>query len=309
MDLHFNKLVVDSRHAASGDASSFDITLLESLTLPPSAVCYCTDIAIAHLFPSMGSGPSLRNTFYWVERIGDASSSLDCLNRAELGEAKTYSAIGLAAEIQQKMNAASVLAGGYAVTYQDDSGTMLIACAQESNTVNSFWLVDDDLLSNASFQQLFNTVTTPALTPYTLNYNSPQSCMQLLGLGHRSSMNTSYTTLYLATLQNFLLISATTGAVDVRRTHSLCLHSPNLTNYKCIGPAGSRSILARVLVTSGYGSILHQQHSGHILDYTPCGGVTLQTIRFELRNTDNEPVDLRGGHCSFTLLFATAPLA
>ena len=133
--------------------------------------------------------------------------------------------------------------------------------------------------------------------------------MQLLGLGRRSSRNTSYATLYLATLQNFLLVSATTGAVDVRRTHSLCLHSPNLTNYKCIGPAGSRSILARVPVTSGYGNILHQQHSGHILDYTPCGGVTLQTIRFELRNTDNEPVDLRGGHCSFTLLFATAPLA
>ena len=43
------------------------------------------------------------------------------------------------------MNAASVLHGNYAVTYQEDSGTMLIARAQESDTVNSFWLVDDDL--------------------------------------------------------------------------------------------------------------------------------------------------------------------
>ena len=308
MDLPFTKLVVDSRHAASGDASNFDITLPESLTLPPNAVCYTTDIAIAHLFPSMGSGPSLRNTFYWVERIGDASSSSDYLNRAILDSAKTYSAISLAAEIQQKVNAASVLGGGYTVTYLEDSGTMLVNRAQESNTVNSFWLVDDDLISNANFQQLFSTVTTPSLTPYTLNYNAPQSCMQLLGLGRRSSMNTSYATLYLATLQAFLLTSASTGAVDVRRTHSLCLHSPTLTNYKCLGPAGSRSILARVPVTSGYGSILHQQHSGHILDYTPCGGVTLQTIRFELRNSDNEPVDLRGGHVSFTLLFAAAPL-
>ena len=85
--------------------------------------------------------------------------------------------------------------------------------------------------------------------------------------------------------------------------------APNLTNYKCVGPAGGRSILARVNVTSGYGSVLHQQHSGHILDYTPCGGVTLPTVRFfELRNADNEPVDLRGGHVSFTLLFAAAPL-
>ena len=97
MDLPFSKIVADSRHAASGDANSFDITLPESLTLPPTAVCYCTDITIPHLFASMGSGPSLRNTFYWVERVGDASSSLDYLNRAVLDEAKTYTAIGLAA--------------------------------------------------------------------------------------------------------------------------------------------------------------------------------------------------------------------
>ena len=60
----------------------------------------------------MGSGPSLRNTFCWVERIGDASTSLDYLNRAILDDAKTYTAIGLAAEIQQKVNTASVLGGG-----------------------------------------------------------------------------------------------------------------------------------------------------------------------------------------------------
>ena len=308
MDLPFSKIVVDSRHAVSGDASSFDIALPKSLTLPPNAVCYCTEITTPHLFPSMGSGPSVRNTFYWAERVGDTSSSLDYLNRALLDEAKTYTAIGLAAEIQQKMNAASVLGGGYTVTYQEDSGTMSIARPSEDTTVNSFWLVDDDLLRDTNFQQLFSTVTTPSLTPYTLNYAQPASCMQLLGLGRRSSMNTSYTTLYLATLQASLLTSVSTGAVDVRRTHSLCLHSPTLTNFKCLGPAGSRSILAKVPVTSSYGSILHQQHSGHLLDHTPCGGIALQTISFKLTNADNEPVNLRGGHILFCLLFATAPL-
>ena len=84
MELPFSKIIVDSRHAANGDASSFDISLPESITLPPNAVVYTTDISIAHLFASMGSVPSLRNTFYWVERIGDTSSSLDYLNRAIL---------------------------------------------------------------------------------------------------------------------------------------------------------------------------------------------------------------------------------
>ena len=125
------------------------------------------------------------------------------------------------------------------MTYQEDSGTMSVARTREADTANSFWLVDDDLLRDASPQQLFATVTTPNLTPYTLNYNAPQSCMQLLGLGRRSSRNTSYATLYLATLQDFLLTEFDTGAVDVRRTRSLCLHNPNLTNYKCIGLAGT----------------------------------------------------------------------
>ena len=92
--------------------------------------------------------------------------------------------------------------------------------------MNSFWLVDDDLLRGANFQQLVSTVTAPNLTPYTLNYAQPASCMQLLGLGRRSSMNTNYTTLYMTTLQASLLTLATNGAVDVKRTHSLCMHNP-----------------------------------------------------------------------------------
>ena len=308
MELPFTKIIVDSRHAANGDASAFDISLPESITLPPNAVVYTTDISIPHLFANMGSGQSLRNTFYYIERIGQVGTAIECLNRAILDSTQTSNANALAEELQTKMNAASILGSVYNVTYNEDAGTVSIALAQVSGTVNSFYPVDDDLLRNTSFQLLFNTLTTPALTPYTLDYNNTQSCMQLLGLGRRSSLNTNYGALLEATLQDSLLTTTTTGAVDIRRTHSLCLHSPTLTNYKCLGPAGSRSILARLNVTSGYGSILHQSHSGHLLDYTPCGGVTLQTIRFELRNADNEPVDLRGGHISFSLLFADSPL-
>ena len=65
MGLALTKIIVDSRHAASGDASNVDITLPESPTLPPNAVCYTTDIAVAHMFANMGSGTSLRNT-YWL---------------------------------------------------------------------------------------------------------------------------------------------------------------------------------------------------------------------------------------------------
>ena len=65
--------------------------------------------------------------------------------------------------------------------------------------------------------------------------------------------------------------------------------------------------MAKVPVNGDYGSALTYAHSGNILDNTPCGGVTLRTIEFDLRNSDGEPVDLRGGFVSFSLFFAAAP--
>ena len=93
MDLPFAKIIVDSRHAANGDASAFDIALPESITLPPNAVVYTTDISVAHLFVNMGSGQSLRNTFYWIERVGQAHVAKDSLNRSVLDASATRTAM------------------------------------------------------------------------------------------------------------------------------------------------------------------------------------------------------------------------
>ena len=125
--------------------------------------------------------------------------------------------------------------------------------------------------------------------------------MSLLGLGHKSSESTPLSTIL--ALGNVLGNGHNTGALDLRANHCIYLHSPTLTNYKVLGPAGRRSCLARVAVNSGYGSLLTHQHSGHVLDYIPCGGVTLRTLSFEPRHANNEVVDLRGGHVSFRLFF------
>ena len=139
------------------------------------------------------------------------------------------------------------------------------------------------------------------LEAYTPYYKL--SMAQLLGLGPRGSMNISFDQLQLLTAS--LGTTHFSGAVDTRRHHCIYLHSPTLTNFRVWGPSGSRSCIARVPVTSGYGSILAKEHSGHVLDSIPCGGVCLRTLQFDLRDAQNEPVDLRGGHISFSLIFAT----
>ena len=144
---------------------------------------------------------------------------------------------------------------------------------------------------------------------WTPGYRTPRSAMRYIGLGRRSTTNLSWAAQISVIQGNGLFTLEHSGAIDARRCASVYLHSTTLTNDKCLGPRGSRPILAKIPVNTGQGNVLVYQHNGHILDYTPCGGSTLQTVNFDLRSGVNKPIDLRGGFVSFTLLFGLAPIS
>ena len=160
---------------------------------------------------------------------------------------------------------------------------------------SSFALVDDGFLQDSDFQAAFETKTGLAQTPWVMDWRNPQSAMQYIGLGRGSTVNISWPDLQTVVGQLSLYPEQFSGAIDERKCHCIYLHSSNLTNYKRLGPAGSRSILAKIAMNYGHGGVLVHQHSGHVLDYTPCGGITTQTLSFDLRSGDNEPIDLRWG--------------
>ena len=300
MDLPFSKIIVDSRHADAGASSSFEISLPETLTLPHDAVAYVCDLQVTNTFSSTNKN---KNTFYWIEQgLGQNS-----LNRVVL-TTKSYTPESLATELQTRMNESSIFrpTPGYVVTFEEDLGALKILRASTAD--KTFILANDDLLqqlfSNNVLFQTYDDVN--GIQPWTMNYTNPKSAMSLLGLGARSSEN--ITLFDLLSLGNDLGNTHFTGALDLRANHCIYLHSPSLTNYKVLGPAGSRSCIARIAVNNGYGSILTHQHSGHPLDYIPCGGVTLRTLSFEVRNANNEVVEMRGGHVSFSIIFNATPL-
>ena len=138
MDVPFNKVIVDIRHAAQGTSTNFDISLPETLVLPPNAAVYVTDVVISNTMPSLGSGSgSLRHTFYFIERVG----GLTFLNRAQLDDAKLYTGISFAEEIQEKMNAASMSSGAdYSVAYNIDIGAIKFTAASNT-TFLSFMMI------------------------------------------------------------------------------------------------------------------------------------------------------------------------
>ena len=206
------------------------------------------------------------------------------------------------------MNAASILrpSPGYSVTFEEDLGSQNLAGITTRHNIPSgnWWFIATTLSPIVIFQTYddFNGIQN-----WTMNYRNPKSAMSRFGLGHWSSENVSLSTLVL--LNNNLGNDHNTGALDLRANHCIYLHSPNLTNYNVLGPSGSRCCLARIAVNNGYGSILTHQHSGHMMDYIPCGGVTLQTLSFELRNANNEVVGMRGGHVSFfSVYLSVSPL-
>ena len=220
-----------------------------------------------------------------------------------------YTGKVLADEIQTKMNSASIGGPGlYTVTYNFDVNAMVFERNPKDST-DSFIIVNDDLLADPRFHTALPFKTTASQIDWAPDFHNPSSAMNYLGFGKRSSQNIDFPGLTNMLAVSSLLYIEHSGAIDVRRTSAIYIHSSSLTNFRVLGPAGSRSILAKIPVNQHHGGVLYHQHSGHILDYTPCGGVILSQIAFDLRDSNNRPVDLRGGHVSFTLLFHPSPLA
>ena len=310
--LPFEKIIIDSRNASLGDATSFQVTLPETLHLPPDAVMYVTDCAISHSFRTVdGSGTvgSKNHHLYFLER-NYQSGDVTVLSRA-VPTSRSYTPYELATEIQTRMNEVSIfISTAYNVTYDTNKNLLNIALTYQHPlpafaTYPGFFIVNSDLLGDPSFQSFVN-----GRYSYSLNFGSPEDCCGLLGLARGSSANTHWPALQtlLSNTPPSLPTTVSTGSLDMRHRHVLYLHSNALSNLRIIGPAGSRSVIARIPVTSIYGGIILQQHSGHPLDCVPCGGRTLRTLDFQLKDSSGNLVDLYGGAVSFQLLFAPRPL-
>ena len=79
MDLPFNKIIVDSRHADAGTSESFEVSLPETLSLPQHAVCYVCDLQVTNSFPTVDVSI---NQFYWRENAVSANGTI--MNRVTL---------------------------------------------------------------------------------------------------------------------------------------------------------------------------------------------------------------------------------
>jgi len=97
--------------------------------------------------------------------------------------------------------------------------------------------------------------------------------------------------------------SHTSTFVDVRRCHSIYLHS-DFGNHNCVSPTGERNVLAKIPVSVGYGGVVQAQMSGSGHDYIEAGTHALNSVRLTLHDAAGRPLDLKGTSWSCTLIFA-----
>ena len=91
--------------------------------------------------------------------------------------------------------------------------------------------------------------------------------------------------------------------IDVRRVHNIYLHCPGFGAYQSYGCRGSRSILAKIPVLTGYGGLVHWQNSGSEHDCIDVGVSSLTSLKLELRDAEGIELDLQGTSWSCTLIF------
>jgi hypothetical protein len=327
--LQIRKIIVDSRTATVGTGSEFSIQLPETLNIPRGFGCYVTDVCVTHSFRTIHGGTSVgakNHYLYFLERLWypGGPSDYTVLNRATLTPG-AYQPTELATEIQTRMNAVSFFGAAYTVSYSSSLQTMSITLAFTGDatyaTYHGFQVLSTKILDDQTFRvygevrQLYNDngVAFPGSGPtaYDVDWSDVQDASGLLSLDADKTQGAAVSALMTQIANNGTAHSwpkaQATGAVDVRNVHVLYVHSNALSNFSTLGPAGSRTVLARIPVTSLTGGVLFKQHSGNAHDYTDISGKCLRVLDFSVRNSHNQLVDLHGGHLSFELVFAPVP--
>jgi hypothetical protein len=111
----------------------------------------------------------------------------------------------------------------------------------------------------------------------------------------------------LSKIVSFPQVSATShvsGFVDLRRVHSIFVHSPSFGNYNTVAPGGVRTVLCKIPVEVGYGGLVRWSTGGSSFDYIECGVRSLHLLRLELKDADGNLLELQGTSFSLTLLFS-----
>jgi hypothetical protein len=268
------RIFFDSRHRTPSSASSsdFSLELLESVEIPRESEVRLHDVSIPYSWRTVEQ--NLNDHIYLSQ---EPATGPETYHRLTL-PAGQYDGRALATAIGSLLNTVAPALWGnnpYVGKYNDQTGQLRITLA--NGAVGSFMLWPDlALRSNPNWRGF------DLQRPQSFNKN-----------------------LRLTSLQRYTaIVPFESQFLDLLTIHDVFVHC-NLSRGS-IGPSpGDRSCLAKVVVTSGYGYVIHQE--GSSWEYAQCTQQIVKTISFQLRDAEGNLIPLHGCDWSGCLTFNDPP--
>ena len=279
------RIYISSSARVSGDESDFRWQMPWSERVSQETVVLLDQIAITNVFYTVGAHNC---NLYWGERNTTANPDTRVLFVEQLDHGN-FTPQTLGAHIQTKMNARSLALGYknvYSVQYLDNVNRFTIT--RTNNTTAPTPLVAD--FTFWSLRELKQQAATwAASSVHTYDAMDPRSAYKLIGLP-RDATRTDATTHALPHQVNLIPHSC------------LYLHSNNMGKIRdSCGPNGEQTILRRIPVTAGFGSIIHHS-ADSAADTIDMAGFQLSSLHFRLCDEEARTVDLHGVAFSMSFL-------
>ena len=276
------KLFVDSRlRQPGGKSHDFVIELPESLQFPEGTHVLCSEALIP---ASWNTVDERSGRLYISESVAGTTT----FRIVEL-DSQPHDSESLRLALQNALNANRPAGlGTYTVTRSSSAGSTATAA-----------------IGSAAYRFFTITLSAGAFVVFPRELVSNQGWyvgQWLSGGGPAYSTAAPQTTEVISFESVAYQSSHQTKYLDLRGRHTLFICS-SLVNNDSVSVNNLRGVLAKVAVTEAYGGLINFQHGGNPYDLVSLRDTSVKRIRFWILDAHGQPVDLRGGEWSATLVF------
>ena len=264
------KIFIDSAFRKDGTNSNFSFGLPRPVEINKQYKCYIDQVHVAHTWTTVIAGI---NSCVYLEEVYDNSSGDRVTRQRKITlEAKQYTISTLAAQLQSKFNAGTFLSGSpYSWTFDAEQGKLSVQVAGASANSVARLLPMDFLQKNPAYFTSF----------YGETVGFHDSADLIIGLTQQIAL--AHTDTSPTQLEH----------VSMNPYHILYLNCDQGlgTGEDSIGVMGNSTVLRSIPVTSGYGSMLHDD-SLNGKDFTLVYPGQMQTFKFRLADVYGRDVPL-----------------
>jgi len=273
--LPIKKVYVDTRHKTADSISNSDFTVVlpETICLPEGAVVYVDSVCLPYSWYTITDNFNDK-IYVWVNDV-IANSFAYYIFKIEQG---VYSGSTLCAKIQLAFS--TITQATFTVTYYSLRNEMQI----QTNYAN----VNYKILTPSDLKTKLNGAWLGTAYDVSNPYDMNEVLRNMDGVSrtYNNSASNNYISGYL-------------GLHPVRNVY---LISPNLCTYNVMGSSGERNILKKIPVIANPGELIFDRVTSSS-DYIDVSRQTLRALKFQLKDSLGNIINLHGGNMSFSLVF------